>query len=422
MEIKDVKEKIKHILMTNYDVIMEEKISEQELRQYIDKIIDMLNQKEKELLSNHHVRNQLIQEIIDAMIGFGPLKPFLEDPQVTEIMINSFDRIFIEKEGKMQAVSSGFSNEQELMGFIHKLVSATQRRLDETNPYVDFSLSDGSRVNIILPPLALDGPAITIRKFLRELNTIEDLVARNTLNSDMAQFLLAAVKAKCNILFSGGTGTGKTTTMNILSQYIDKKERIITIEDTSELRLNQDNIVRLETRQANVEGRGEVTIRDLFINSLRMRPDRIILGEIRGQEALDMLMAILSGHNGSMAIIHSGSPQEVISRIETMIAMSSVALPLWVIRKQISDGLDLIVHQAQMLDGSRKITHITEVGEYKNEEVQLYDIFVFEYDESLATTEKIDGRWRKTGKIPKFIHSLQRVEKRINEDFFKEKI
>jgi len=419
MDLTELKKKIKHMLMSDYDSLMKDEIVEDEIRRDIDQIIETLSTKEKDLVRNIHTRRHIVDEIVDSIVGFGPLKPLLQDPKVTEIMINRYDRIFAEKNGKMELMKTSFNNEQELMQFIHKIVSSTQRRVDESNPYVDFSISDGSRVNVILPPLSLDGPAITIRKFLREISSIDDLIARNTLTEDMARFLITAVRSKCNIIFSGATGSGKTTTLNILSKSIDKKERVVTIEDTAELRLEQDNIVRLETRQANVEGRGEITIRDLFRNSLRMRPDRIILGEIRAQEALDMLMAILSGHNGSMAIVHSGSPQETISRVETMIAMSNnLILPLWVVRKQITDALDLIVHQAQMPDGSRRITHITEVGDFTENEVVLCDLFVFDLEESLEQ-EEVKGSWRKTGKVPKFLNKLRRVDRELTEDFFK---
>lgn len=416
--MQDIRKVIQQRLLADYDILMHEDISEEKVRGYIEKVIETLPLKDRELLCDARLRKEITKSIMDSIAGLGPLKDLLEDPSVTEIMVNGPSRIFIERNGRMEFTPLKFDSERDVLNVIHKIMAPTQRRVDESNPFVDISLADGSRVNIILPPLSLIGPSITIRKFSRELNTIDDLVARDTLTPEMAEFLVAAVKAKLNMIFSGATGTGKTTTLNILSSHIPNDERIVTIEDTAELRLNQENVVRLEARSANIEGRGLITIRDLFINSLRMRPDRIILGEIRSDEALDMLQSISSGHGGTMAIVHGSSPEGVISRLETMIALSLVALPVWVTRKQITSALNIIVHQDQLADGSRKITHITEVREMKDNEVVLQDLFYFETEDKLEGN-KVIGTWRKSDCQPLFINKIKKVNGKFDEQFFK---
>ncbi|NQU19275.1 CpaF family protein [bacterium] len=416
--MEELSKRIQHRLITDYDILFQENINKEKIRHYIDKVVESLPNREKEFFRDSKIRDELASTIMNNIIGLGPLKSLIDDPEITEIMVNGHDKIYIERKGKMELSSVKFDNQKDLMSVIHKMVAVTKRRVDESNPYVDLSLADGSRVNIILPPLSLTGPAITIRKFLKEIKTIEDLVSRRTLTKDMADFLVAAVKAKLNIIFSGATGTGKTTTLNMLLNYIPIVERIITIEDTAELKLSQENVVKLEIRQANVEGKGVVSIRDLFRNSLRMRPDRIILGEIRSDEALDMLQAISSGHGGTMAIVHAGSPEEAISRIETMIAISHVMLPVWVVRKQIVSAIDIVVHQDQLADGSRKITHITEVKEFKNNEVALKDLFNFEIIEDTPEINKVEGEWRKSDQAPLFINKLKKFDKKFNKDFF----
>ena len=416
--MEELRKRIQHRLIADYDILFQENINKEKIRHYIDKVVESLPNKEKEFFRDSKIRDELANTIMNNIIGLGPLKSLIDDPEITEIMVNGHDKIYIERKGKMELSSVKFDNQKDLMSVIHKMVAVTKRRVDESNPYVDLSLADGSRVNIILPPLSLTGPAITIRKFLKEIKTIEDLVSRGTLTKDMADFLVAAVKAKLNIIFSGATGTGKTTTLNMLLNYIPTAERIITIEDTAELKIAQENVVRLEIRQANVEGKGVVSIGDLFRNSLRMRPDRIILGEIRSDEALDMLQAISSGHGGTMAIIHAGSPEEAISRIETMIAISHVMLPVWVIRKQIVSAIDIIVHQDQLADGSRKVSHITEVREFKDNEVVLKDLFNFEIIEDTPETNKVAGEWRKSEQAPLFINKVKKFDKKFSKDFF----
>lgn len=416
--MEDLRKIVQSRLLSDYDILFQDDINEEKIIYYINQIVETLPNKEKEYLKDPAVKRNISRAIMESIEGLGPLKPLMDDPGITEIMINGYDKIFVERKGQMVLSDRKFGSEKDLMKVIHKIVALTQRRVDESNPYVDVSYSDGSRINIILPPLSLTGPAITIRKFLKELKGMDDLVARGTMSKEMADFLIAAVKARLNIVFSGATGTGKTTTLNILLGHVPSDERIITIEDTAELKLTQENVVRLETRQANVEGKGFISIRDLFRNSLRMRPDRIILGEIRSDESLDMLQAISSGHRGTMAIVHAGSPQEVVTRIETMIAMSNVLLPVWVIRKQIVTALDIIVHQEQLTDGSRKITHITEVRDYKDNEVILHDIFSFQINEETSAPNRIEGGWKKTNEVPLFIKKLKKTDKELTQRLF----
>ena len=402
--MKDIKEKVRqHLISGDYFFGKKEKkpIDKEKLKKEIHKAIDFIASFERAALS-HEEKEKMVEDLMDEVVGFGPLSALLNDPTVTEIMVNGPDVVYAEKNGKMILTDIKFDSHRHLMQTIEKIIAPSQRRVDESSPYVDGSLPDGSRVNIILPPLSLIGPVITVRKFLGEIATIEDLINRDTLTANMAQFLIAAIRTKLNIIFAGATGVGKTTTLNVLSSFIAEEERIITIEDTSELRLKQKHVVPLETRQPNIEGKGEVTIRDLFKNSLRMRPDRIILGEIRGSEALDMLQAISSGHEGSLAVLHASSPKDVISRIETMIITSNAAIPLWAIRRQISNAVDIIVLQEQLTDGKRKVTHMTEVDGIENDEVILRDLFSYEIMGISEENKSVVGQWKAWGVVPSF--------------------
>lgn len=333
-------------------------------------------------------------------------------------MVNGLQKIYIERGGKVQLTDLHFEDEAHLMNTIYRLLESTRRRVDETLPFTDASLADGSRINIIIPPVSLTGPVITIRKFFKEIKDITDLISLGTVNEKMAKFLVAAIKAKLNIIFSGATGSGKTTTLNVLSSYIEPSERIIVIEDTAELSLSQDHVVRLQTKPPSIEGKGEITIRDLFRNSLRMRPRRIILGEIRGAEALDMLQAMTSGHKGSLAVLHAASPQDVISRLETMALLSGVSLPSWAIRRQIASSLDLIIQQDRLSDGSRKIIHITEVRGIEDSELILQDLFSFEI-KGLDSEGKVIGNWRAGGVLPRFYSQFAKRGIDLPEDIFK---
>ncbi|MBI5872683.1 MAG: CpaF family protein [Candidatus Omnitrophica bacterium] len=402
--MKGIKEKVRHLLISGdyfFGKKDKEAVDKEKLKRDVHKAIDHIATIDRITLAADE-KERIVVELMDEVLGFGPLSPLLNDPLVTEVMVNGPDTVYAEKGGVMQLTDIKFENNRHLMQTIEKIMSPTQRRVDESSPFVDASLPDGSRVNIILPPLSLIGPVITIRKFLRELSVIDDLIKRETLTESMAQFLIAAIKAKLNIIFAGSTGVGKTTTLNVLSSYISEDERIVTIEDTNELRLKQKHVVPLEARQSNIEGRGEVSIRELFKNSLRMRPDRIILGEIRGGEALDMLQAISSGHEGALVVLHASSPADVISRIETMIITSNSAIPLWAIRRQIADAIDIIVLQEQLSDGKRKITHIAEVCGMENDEVVLKDLFSYDIVGISEDTKHVLGRWKTGGVVPSF--------------------
>jgi len=346
-------------------------------------------------------RDTIINELVDEFSGFGPIEHLMMDPDVTEIMINGTQNVYIEKHGKKQLTALKFDSDQQLMYVIQKILAPTRRRVDESVPYTDICLPDGSRVNMIIPPLALDGPTVTIRKFLKKIISAEDLIKLGTLDQRMADFLIACIKGKANIIFSGATGSGKTTTVNVLSSYINNDERTITIEDTAELHLAQEHVVRLETKAANIEGKGEITIRDLFRNALRMRPQRIILGEIRSGEALDMLQAMCSGHSGALSVIHADTPQDVMHRLETMILMSGVPITLEAIDRQIASSLHLIIQQDQLADGGRKITRITQINGLKDGWVNLEDIFYYDI-EHVDRDGKVHGRFKATGVLPVF--------------------
>ena len=350
-------------------------------------------------------RTRIISEIIDEVLGLGPIEPLLKDDSVTEVMVNRFNQVYVERNGLLTLTDVHFRDDVHVMHIIEKIVSPMGRRIDESSPMVDARLPDGSRVNAIIPPLALTGPALTIRKFSRDPFKINDLIEMETLTQEMADLLKACVEGKLNIVISGGTGSGKTTTLNVLSSFIPADERIVTIEDAAELQLRQEHIVTLEARPANIEGRGAVTIRDLVRNSLRMRPDRIVVGEVRSGEALDMLQAMNTGHEGSMTTGHANSPRDMVSRMETMVLMAGMDLPVRAIREQISSAIDLVVQQSRLRDGSRKITHLTEIQGMEGDVITMQDIFIFDQTGRDANG-KILGRFKPTGIRPKFVEKL----------------
>ena len=350
-------------------------------------------------------RTRIISEIIDEVLGLGPIEPLLKDDTVTEVMVNRYNQVYVERNGLLALTDVHFRDDIHVMHIIEKIVSPLGRRIDESSPMVDARLPDGSRVNAIIPPLALTGPALTIRKFSRDPFKVNDLVDLETLTQEMADLLKACVEGKLNIVISGGTGSGKTTTLNVLSSFIPADERIVTIEDAAELQLRQEHIVTLEARPANIEGRGAVTIRDLVRNSLRMRPDRIVVGEVRSGEALDMLQAMNTGHEGSMTTGHANSPRDMVSRMETMVLMAGMDLPVRAIREQISSAIDLVIQQSRLRDGSRKITHLTEVQGMEGDVITMQDIFIFDQTGRDATG-KILGRFKPTGIRPKFVEKL----------------
>jgi pilus assembly protein CpaF len=351
-------------------------------------------------------RSRITQEISDDILGYGPIEPFLRDPDLSEVMVNGPNDIWIERSGRLVKVEGHFNDEAHLRRTIDKIVSKIGRRVDESSPMVDARLPDGSRVNAVIPPLAVDGSLLTIRKFSADPYTAADLVAFGSMSQRTSDFLEACVKGKLNIVVSGSTGAGKTTTLNVLSSFVPPDERIVTIEDAAELQLHQDHVLRLESRPANIEGKGAVDIRDLVKNSLRMRPDRIIVGEVRDASALDMLQAMNTGHDGSICTIHSNGPRDTLARIETMVLMAGMDLPMRAIREQVASAVDLIVHQSRLRDGSRRITHVTEVERMEGDVITLQDIFLFDHSMGFDENGRSLGVLRSTGLRPKFLEKL----------------
>lgn len=362
--------------------------------------------KEDETFRGTIDRKKVVDELINDLTGFGPINPLLLDEDVTEVMVNGPTQVYVERKGKIELTSVTFRDDEHVMNIIDKIVAPIGRRIDESSPMVDARLPDGSRVNAIIPPLALNGPTITIRKFAKDPFKIEDLIGFGTLTREMATFLEACVKAKLNIFVSGGTGSGKTTTLNVLSSFIPSDERIITIEDAAELQLWQDHVISLESRPPNIEGKGSITIRDLVRNSLRMRPERIVIGEVRGGEALDMLQAMNTGHDGSLATGHSNSPRDMISRLETMVLMGGIDLPVKAIREQIAGAIDVIIQQSRLKDGARKITNITEVQGMEGDVIVLQDIFTY-VQSGVDEHGKAIGKLIPTGIRPRFYERLE---------------
>jgi pilus assembly protein CpaF len=350
-------------------------------------------------------RLRLFEAISAEILGYGPIEPLLKDPNVNEVMVNGPRQVYVERQGKLELTDITFQDDDHVMRVIDRIVSPLGRRIDESSPTVDARLPDGSRVNAIIPPIALNGPTLTIRKFSKDPFTVEDLIRFGTFTAEMATFIKACVEARLNIIVAGGTGSGKTTMLNVLSSFIPDDERIVTIENAAELQLRQDHVVRLESRPPNIEGKGEVTIRDLVINSLRMRPERIVVGECRGGEALDMLQAMNTGHDGSMTTAHANSPRDTLSRLETMCLMAGMDLPVRAIREQIASAVDLIVQQSRLKDGTRKIVNITEVQGMEGDVIVMQDVFVFE--QTGVVEGKIQGRLKATGIRPKFVEKFE---------------
>jgi pilus assembly protein CpaF len=370
-------------------------------------------------------RRQVTREITDDILGYGPLEPFLHDDSVSEVMVNGPESIYIERMGKIERTGATFVDDAHLMRIIDKIVSSVGRRVDEASPMVDARLPDGSRVNAIIPPLALRGPTLTIRKFSRDPYTMDDLINFGSISPKAAQFLAACVNGKLNILISGGTGTGKTTTLNAMSAYIPHKERIVTIEDAAELQLQQQHVITLEARPPNIEGEGEVRIRELVRNSLRMRPDRIIVGEVRGPETLDMLQAMNTGHEGSLTTIHANSPRDALSRLETLVMTAGVELPHRAIREQIASAFDLLVQITRLVDGSRRITHVSEVLGMESDVITLQDVFVAKApDEEQASSigSKLLGALECTGLKPHFLEKMATNGVVLPPHFFNEEL
>lgn len=399
----DLKTRVQNKLLSELDPAMDITRTD-EVRRTIQDLFEQILAEENIVLSRPE-RARLFEQIAAEILGFGPLQPLLEDDTITEIMVNGAKNIYIERKGRVHRVPVTFENNDHVMRIIDRIVAPLGRRIDESSPYVDARLPDGSRVNAVIPPISLVGPVLTIRKFSRNPITIEQLIQFGSITQEAMQFLKACVEARLNIVISGGTGSGKTTFLNILSGFIPGDERILTIENAAELQLRQEHVVTLESRPPNIEGRGEITIRHLVINALRMRPERIIVGEIRDDAALDMLQAMNTGHDGSMTTLHSNGPRDTLARLETMTLMAGMDLPSRAIREQVASAIDLVVHQERMRDGTRKIVNITEISGMEGEVITMTDIFVFE--QTGIENGQIVGRLRPTGLRPKFMDKIE---------------
>jgi pilus assembly protein CpaF len=399
----DLKTRVQNKLLGELDPSMDVNRTA-EVRRTIEELFENILAEESIALSRAE-KKRLFEAIVAEILGFGPLEPLLADESITEIMVNGSKNVFIERKGKVERVPVSFESDDHVMRIIDRIVSPLGRRIDESSPYVDARLPDGSRVNAVIPPISLVGPVLTIRKFAKIPITIEDLIRFGSITAEAVEFLKACVSSRLNVVISGGTGSGKTTLLNILSQFIPADERIITIENAAELQLRQEHVVSLESRPANIEGRGEVTIRDLVVNALRMRPERIVVGEVRDDAALDMLQAMNTGHDGSMTTLHSNSPRDTLSRLETMVMMAGMDLPSRAIREQIASAINLIVHQERMRDGSRHITYITEVQGMEGDVITMTDLFVFE--QTGIESGRVVGRLRPTGLRPKFMDRIE---------------
>src|SRR5215217_1644641 len=400
---RDVKFRIQNRVIQELDPKLD-LTNQVEVRRQIEEIFSRVIDEEGLALTRAE-RVRMLEQITDEIIGLGPLEPLLRDESISEVMVNGPRQVYIERSGKLELTNVVFQNDDHVMRIIDRIIAPIGRRVDESSPMVDARLTDGSRVNAIIPPLSLVGPVITIRKFSASPFTVDDLIRFGTATADMFDFLRAAVEARLNIFVSGGTGSGKTTTLNVLSSFIPNDERIVTIEDAAELQLRQEHVVTLESRPPNIEGKGQIPIRELVRNSLRMRPDRIIVGECRSGEALDMLQAMNTGHDGSMSTGHANSPRDMLARLETMVLMAGVDLPVRAIREQISSAVDLIVHQSRLKDGTRKIVNITEVQGMEGDTIVMQDVFVFE--QTGVIDGKIQGRLKPTGIRPKFVENFE---------------
>ena len=399
----DLKVRVQNRLLAELDPSID--VSEVEkVRGTIRDLFEQILTEESIVLSRQE-KHRLFEQIAAEILGFGPLQPLLEDDDITEVMVNGAKSVYFEKVGKINRAPITFESDEHVMRIIDRIVAPLGRRIDESSPYVDARLPDGSRVNAVIPPISLVGPCLTIRKFAKDPFTVEQLIDFGTLTPGAILFMEAAVKARFNIIISGGTGSGKTTLLNVLSQFIPNDERIITVENAAELQLRQDHVVTLESRPPNIEGRGEVTIRQLVINTLRMRPDRIIVGEIRGEESLDMLQAMNTGHDGSLTTAHSNSPRDTLARVETMALMAGMDLPVRAIREQIASAIDLIIHQSRMQDGTRKVTSITEVVGMEGDVITMQDIFRFE--QTAIEDGKVLGALIPTGLRPKYMDKIE---------------
>ncbi len=406
-EYFDLKTIIHDRLLDLIDLTLLESLDQGVLRLEIRKLVErILHEQKGGIPLNLQEREKLFTEIADEVLGYGPLEPFLQDPTVSDILVNTYNRIYVERFGKLEITEGRFKDDNHLMKIIEKIVSAVGRRIDESVPMVDARLPDGSRVNAIIPPLALDGPSVSIRRFAVDPLELEDLITLKTIPVQLQELLQGIVKTKLNVLISGGTGSGKTTFLNVLSRFIPSAERIVTIEDSAELQLKQEHIVRLETRPANIEGKGEITQRDLVRNSLRMRPDRIIVGEVRAGEILDMLQAMNTGHDGSLTTIHANSPRDALMRMETLMAMTGLNLTVEATRRYISSALDVLIQLGRLVDGTRKLLSIQEITGMEGNVVTMQEIYAFEQT-GINEKGEVKGRFRARGIRPRFIEKFQ---------------
>ncbi|HET8625390.1 MAG TPA: CpaF family protein [Gemmatimonadales bacterium] len=402
---QDIKSRVHRRLIERLNLSTLDKLSRDQVVDAIRKVVyDLLAQESAPL--NYDEREELVRQVLDEIFGLGPIEPLMQDPEISDILVNTFKQVYIERFGKLENTDVRFQDDRHLLQVIDRIVSAVGRRIDDSSPMVDARLPDGSRVNAIIRPLALDGPHLSIRKFKRDALSGDDLLTKESLTEPMLELLKGIVRARLNVLISGGTGAGKTTLLNILSSYIPQTERIVTIEDSAELQLKQPHVVRLETRPANVEGSGEVAQRMLLINALRMRPDRIIMGECRGGEAVDMLQAMNTGHDGSLTTLHANSPRDALSRLETMISMASLDLPDKAMRQQIASAIQVVIQVSRLSDGTRKVTQIAEISGMEGDVITMQDIYTFER-QGIAEDERVVGRFMASGIRPKFTERLK---------------
>ena len=416
--LDELRQRIHHHLIDELGPILYDKrLSEEDLRRRVHEQLQAALAQERAPFSAAD-KAQLIEDVSDDILGYGPIDRLLKDDDVTEVMVNGPDAVYVERAGRIEHADASFVDDTHLRRIIDKIVGQVGRRIDESTPMVDARLPDGSRVNAVVHPLAIGGPFLTIRKFARDPFQIDDLIRFGTLNAHAARFLQACVLGRLNVIVSGGTGTGKTTTLNVLSSFIPDDERIVTVEDAKELQLHQAHVLPMEARPPNIEGRGQVTIRDLVKNSLRMRPDRIVVGECRSGEALDMLQAMNTGHDGSITTVHSNSPRDTLARIETMTLMAGFDLPVRAIREQMASALDLIVHLTRLRDGTRRITHVTEVQGMEGDVITLQDVFLFDYGMGVDENGRFRGHLKATGVRPKFAEKLSDLGIRLGPEVF----
>jgi pilus assembly protein CpaF len=417
-EYFELKTKIHDRLIDLIDLTLLETLERRELLYQIRELVErILKEEDTAVPLNSNERGQLFSEIADEVLGLGPLEPFLKDPTVSDLLVNAYNQIYVERFGKLEHVNARFKDNDHLMKIIDKIVSSVGRRIDESSPMVDARLADGSRVNAIIPPLAIDGPMLSIRRFAGKPPELEDFFQYKTLTPDIGEVLKGIVKSRLNVLIAGGTGSGKTTLLNVLSRFIPEEERIIVIEDAAELQIKQEHLVRLETRPPNIEGKGEVTQRDLVKNTLRMRPDRIIVGEVRGQEAFDMLQAMNTGHDGSLTTIHANSSRDALMRLETMVAMAHFDIPSEFLKRYISSAIDVVIHVSRLADGTRKLLSLQEVTGMEGNMITLQEIFSFE--QTMIDAEgKVRGRFISHGVLPQFIDRFRVLNINLSPDIF----